>query len=170
VKLVTCQECSVEFSHAVRICPRCSWEVPKQVVERREAKERERRLHEKEASRQSILGSEPETLTVDGVSVHRHSKVGKPDSIRVTYRCGLATVSEWVCLDHGGGASRSARYWWRRRFGDKKESETITVDEALTDMFLGEQISRKTKTITVKRAGKYYEILKVLLHGEQYPS
>jgi DNA repair protein RadD len=84
--------------------------------------------------------------------------MGKPDSIRVQYRCGMSVFREWVCLDHGGFAENKARRWWWARFG-REEAETITVDKALEDMFLSERIRGVTETITVIRRGRHTEIV-----------
>jgi len=158
VKLATCGECGDTFSRAIRACPNCGWEIPKQEIERAEAEEREKRMHEREAAQRAILGSEPEELTVDAVTLHRHRKPGKPDSIRVQYRCGMATIREWVCLEHGGFAEQKARGWWLRRFGPE-EAKTITVDQALSNLFAAQLIKAMTETITVTRRGKHTEIV-----------
>jgi DNA repair protein RadD len=157
VSVITCGECGDVFSRAVRVCPHCGWEIPKQEIERHEAAEREKRMHETEASKRSILSSEPEVYNVDAVIVSRHKKEGKPDSIKVQYRCGLQVFREWVCLDHEGYAGENARKWWFKRFG--KTGPAPSVGEALSDMFLAENINRVTEKIIVKQRGKYTEIL-----------
>lgn len=158
VAIAECKECGDAFSRAIRVCPNCGWEIPKQEIERAEAEEREKRLHEAQASKRSILSGEPEEFEVDDVTVHRHRKPGSPDSLRVQYRCGLSQFREWICLDHGGFAERKARTWWARRFGPDI-ARTITVDDALSDLFLGQHIKSWTHSITVKRQGKYNEII-----------
>jgi DNA repair protein RadD len=158
VKLATCGNCGDVFSWVVRKCPNCGWEIPKVEIERAEAEERERKMHEAEASNRNIIGSEPETLDVDDVVVHRHRKPGAPDSLRIQYRCGMSIFREWICLDHGGYAERKARRWWFRRFG-KKEALDVTVDKALEDMLLGRRIADVTKTITVVHKNGYTNIL-----------
>ena len=158
VHVEVCQRCREVFSRGVRICPHCGWEIPKQVIEEREAAERERQMHEAEAAQLAILGTEPETLAVDDVSVTRHSKLGSPDSICVMYRCGIRTFREWICLDHPGYAGAKAHNWWRRRFGEKS-AEVVTVNTALEDMFINYAIKAVTQTITVVRRGKYFEII-----------
>jgi len=35
--------------------------------------------------------------------------------MRVEYYTGLRKFSEYICLDHGGYASRVARQWWELR-------------------------------------------------------
>lgn len=158
VKVEICPTCGDAFSRAIRKCPNCGWEIPKQEIERAEAEEREKKLHEAEASRRAIIGSEPETIGVDAVDVFRHKKLNSPDSIRVEYRCGLSVFREWICLDHDGFAQRKSRDWWSKRFGSE-EAKLVTVNSALEDMFLGERIKGVTSTITVIRRGKYTEIV-----------
>jgi DNA repair protein RadD len=159
--LYTCKECEDVFSRAVRRCPNCGWEIPKQEIERVEAEEKERKLHEAVASQKSILGSQPEMLAVDNVDVHRHTKDGSPDSIRVEYRCGLSVYREWICLEHPGYAGQKGRQWWRQRFGEP----VPRVREALSDMFLNHRIYDATKAITVVRRGKYHEIINYQFRG-----
>ena len=157
VKTEVCPKCREAFSRAVRKCPACGWEIPKQDFEAGEASEGERKLHSTRAGSHSILSGEPETYVVDRVAVNRHMKVGKPDSLRVTYRCGLRSFSEWVCLNHEGYAGNKARRWWARRFGSK--AEVPTVDEALGNMFLSQQLADNTVEITVRKSGRFWEIL-----------
>ena len=52
-------------------------------------------------------------LYLGGLS--RHEKPGKPPSLRVDYDSGLATHSEWVCLEHQGYPRRKAAAWWYER-------------------------------------------------------
>ena len=88
---------------------------------------------------------------VDRVRYARHRKLGKPDSVRVEYDCGLITVKEWVCLFHGGYAERKGQKWWRDRGG----GEVTDIDEALTAAnFLPEP-----KRIRVRKDGKNYEVI-----------
>ena len=153
--------CGDTFSRALGECPHCGWEIPPQEVARaaeEERAERERKMHEARAAQAAILGSEPETLQVDGVTLHRHRKSGSPDSLKVQYRCGLATVREWICLDHEDFAGRKARRWWARRFG-AASAETATVDSAINDLFVAAALKDMTRTITVERRGKHYEIV-----------
>ena len=152
--LYECGECGNMFSRQIRICPHCGWEIPKKIVEKAEAEERERRLHEIAASNGSILSGAPEDLEVHSVAVRRHKKEGKPDSLRVEYRCGLSVTREWICLDHDGPAGHKACDWWIKRFGPPAP----TVDEALQNLFLNGMIADVTKSITVVQRGKYKEI------------
>jgi len=157
--MAICAKCRESFSRAIRKCPQCGWEIPKQEIERLDAVERQRRLHGDKASKRSILSTEPETHKVDAVFVNRHLKGGSPDSLRVQYRCGLSMYREWICLDHPGYAGQKAQEWWKKRFGQKKRDSVITVKAALENLFLTQELLEWTKTITVKRNGKYWEVI-----------
>lgn len=150
--------CGDTFSRALGSCPHCGWQIPPQEVAREEAAERERRMHEEKAAALAILGSEPEELRVDSVTLHRHRKPGMPDSLRVQYRCGVATYHEWVCLDHEGFAGQKARRWWAARFGPE-EAKRVTVDRAVDDLFTASALAGLTETITVVRRGKRHDIV-----------
>lgn len=152
--LFDCRKCGNVFSRQIRVCPHCGWEIPKQEIEAVEAEERERRLHEITASNRNILSGEPEDMEVQSVRVHRHVKAGKPDSLRVEYRSGLAVVREWVCLDHEAFAGQMGHKWWMRRFG----MPVPTVDEAMQNLFLANQLCEMTRGITIMQRGKHKEI------------
>lgn len=158
VKLEVCATCREVFSRAVRICPRCGWEIPKEEVEKREKAEAERKMHEARAAQAEILGRTPDVLAVDDVAVELHRKEGSPDSLRISYRCGLTVVREWICLDHPGYAGDKARQWWARRFGPAA-AKSASVPSALQDMFLPHAIKAMTESITVVRPGKFHEIV-----------
>lgn len=150
--------CGDTFSRALGACPFCGWKIPPQEVEREEAVEAERKMHEAEAAQAQILGSVPEEFAVTAVTVHRHRKPGKPDSLRVQYRCGITTYREWICLDHEGFAGRKGRDWWAERFGLHAAKEA-TVAGAIADLFTASAIQDVTEAITVVRRGRNSEIL-----------
>lgn len=82
-----------------------------------------------------VLSTERErivrTHAVDSVKYERHTgKNGKPDSMRVTYQCGLRRISEYVCLQHSGFARTRALEWWLRREPGTQQVPH-TVEEAL---------------------------------------
>ena len=51
-----------------------------------------------------------------------------PPSIKVSYICGLKMFTEWVCLEHKGLPSHSAKEWWRQRH---REEPPVTTYQAL---------------------------------------
>jgi len=69
-----------------------------------------------------------EYFNVDRVIYHRHSKDGKPPSIKVNYYSGLRKFNEFVCLEHKGYARTRAREFWRARHAMEPPE---TTDEAL---------------------------------------
>ena len=101
-----CPECFELILAGLRVCPACNYEFP------------EREKHEAEASSAALLANqvEPEWLDVDEIIYNLHEKAGKPPSMQVTYRCGLETIREWVCFEHGGYARQKAVIWWVKRF------------------------------------------------------
>lgn len=157
IVLAVCEKCRESFSRAVGKCPQCGWEIPRRELERLEAVESKRRMHDEEVSKKSILSNEPETHKVNNIILGRHRKEGMPDSLLVRYRCGVRIYREWICLDHDGFAGRNAQAWWRKRFGTQKRS--ITVNNALEDMFLVQALLEWTKTVTVLQDGKYKKIV-----------
>ena len=156
VVMATCSQCRESFSRVIKVCPSCGREIPKQEIDRLEIVERERRMHSDKTSGKSILSDEPQILKVDTVYVNRHVKPGSPDSLRIQYRCGVGMYREWICLDHEGFAGVKAGKWWMDRIGDPSG---VTVNEALNNMFLSQSILEYTKTITIKKIGKHYEII-----------
>ena len=142
----------------MRQCPHCGWAPKKEERDRAEIDSPGKREFERRAAAdRAILGGEPETLPVDDVWVSRHAKEGSPDSLCVTYRSGLRTVREWVCLDHPGYAGEKARAWWLRRFpGD---GAAPSLSSALGDLFLAERIRRVTEAVVVRQRGKYTDIV-----------
>jgi DNA repair protein RadD len=160
VKLVTCEACRETFSRVTKVCPACGREVPKIIVERAAAEEREKRLHGTQASTKSILSDVPEILKVDTVYVNRHKKPGSPDSVRIQFRCGLRMFRHWCLLDHAGPAGNIAQEWWRKYAGNSSNKKQYTsVDEALGDLLISQTLLDSIHTITVRRHGKYHEIV-----------
>jgi len=61
------------------------------------------------------MGFTHEVKKIDRVEYALHRKDGSPDSVRVTYVCGLTAVREWVCIEHRGYAQQKAFEWWEAR-------------------------------------------------------
>ena len=56
------------------------------------------------------MNSHTKWLNVKSVSYTLHQKAGAPDSVLVTYMCGVSRVQEWWCLNHTGYAGRKAMH------------------------------------------------------------
>jgi DNA repair protein RadD len=109
-----CEHCDC-YSHAAsRFCEHCGAEFPRMV-----------KISTTASIAELIAGPVPgalpivpvpeEVFDVQHVTYKLHSKIGKPDSMRVDYYCGLQRFSEFVCLDHGGRATHNAKRWWQAR-------------------------------------------------------
>ena len=61
---------------------------------------------------------------VTRVTYEKHAKIGRPDSIRVNYYCGLRRFTHYVCPEHGGIPTRKAEAWWARHGGGSMPHNT----------------------------------------------
>jgi DNA repair protein RadD len=96
----------------------------------------------------------PQWIDVTGVSYARHTKEGSPDSLRVTYQCGLLQHREWICLEHQGGIKNKAIAWWKRRMVVGGVIPP-TVNQAVNLSFTLDTPAQ----IAVRPSGKYTEIV-----------
>lgn len=141
-----CEKCG-SYSHASsRFCenPECGAEFPKNI-----------KITSTSSIQELIKGLKPQihTFDVSTVTYHVHKKQGKPDSMCVTYYCGLRRFKEYVCLDHGGYATRVAKQWWEMRL---PEGWSLPPD-VHSGMKAVEYLKVPTK-INVMEKGKYPEI------------
>jgi DNA repair protein RadD len=138
-----CPECQTINHASVRRCVECDHEFPPPVVK-----------VAPQAASNALLSTQVQATWSDvtGINYARHEKPGKPASLRVTYECGLARHSEWVCFEHTGFPRDKAVGWWRRRAGNLPPPST--VDEALQQV---DQL-RRPIAIQVRPAGQYTEI------------
>lgn len=114
-----CPSCQSMCFAGLRVCPECNHEFPPPEVN-----------HSNNSYSGAMLSTqvEAEWLPVTHVMYQRWKKEGKPDSIKVTYTCGMLHVNEWLCPDHGGYAA--SRYKARMSvLGATAE----TTDEALEE-------------------------------------
>ena len=97
----------------------------------------------------------PEWLTVDNITYLIHQKPGKPDSLRVVYRCGLNQINEYICLDHTGYAKMVAENWVFYRWPRNKP-----VPKDIIGLFNFSHYLKKPVKILVEKSGKYNIIKK----------
>jgi DNA repair protein RadD len=136
-----CPECQCACGTMTRLCPACGFEFPPP-----------ERVVDVIPAQKPILSVEPEWLEVSEASYAVHTKLGSPDSLKVSYRIGMTFQREWVCFDHQGYARTKAEGWWLRR---APAPVPRTVAEALARA--GE--IAVPSHIRVKRNGKYDEIV-----------
>jgi DNA repair protein RadD len=139
-----CPECQAINHASIRLCTACGFEFPPPVV----------KVAARAAS-DALLSTQQkaEWSEVSSVTYDRHEKPGKPPSLRVTYRCGLATHSEWVCFEHTGYPREKACAWWQRRVQGVPAPRT--VDDALGYV----TALPAPSAIQVRPVGQYTEIV-----------
>lgn len=102
-----CERCN-SYCHASLIaCPYCEFVFPRLVKIKEEASTEDLIAETKEP----VI----ETFPVDRIVFAKHERAGSPNSLRVTYYCGLRMFREWICFEHKGYARKLARAWWRER-------------------------------------------------------
>lgn len=119
-----CPVCRNLIALPVMICPECGYKYP--------VKEK----HDETASDADIISKykKPEKMNVESVQYWRHTKAGKPDSLRVDYYFNAYNkISAWICIEHDGYARRKATEWLNTMTeGTSVEDEFIdSVTEAL---------------------------------------
>lgn len=114
----TCPECMEVVLLNETICPDCGYEWPK--IEQLEL----------QASAASVLKEikPPRSYNVKSIFYHKHLKVGKAPSLKVTYVCdGLKTFEEWIHFESKQKRGQAER-WWKFRSGTKPPFD---IDEAI---------------------------------------
>jgi DNA repair protein RadD len=138
-----CPECLTVNHAAVRVCVECGHEFPPPQFN-----------HGTKAYSGAMISTQvqAEWVDVDDVGYSRWRKEGKPDSIRVTYYCGLIKVSEWLCPDHGGYAAE--RYQKRM---PSLGASAMTTEDAIQEC---DQWIRPSR-IKVKPNDKFHDIVQL---------
>ncbi len=118
VKATECSKCNSLVHIREYTCKDCGHEWPKPI---------ERPKHEATADASvGILSTErvkPKPVPVVRWRPNRHSKQGKPDSVRVLYYAGLSTFSEWVPFE---SYRLKAGSWWREHGGNYPIPDSTT--------------------------------------------
>lgn len=107
-----------------------------------------------ELLRGDIIQPVYETYNVTRVIYHKHTKVGSPPCIKVSYYCGLQRFTEYCCPEHKGFARSRFKSWWQQR---SSKEIPLTTDEALSIVSL----LRAPKKIKVRVDLKFPEIVGV---------
>lgn len=71
---------------------------------------------------------------VKRVSYEIHKKIGRPDSIRVYYYCGLRRFSHYVLPEHGGNPRKRSEAWWFRHGGGAMPATTNECRRVIDDL------------------------------------
>jgi len=109
----------------------------------------------------------PENLkrwTIEDVEYRKHQKAGKPPCLLIQYTGGMLgrySVREFVCLEHGGRATREARKWLARR--GIMPLSVDTVSDVLREIST-RGILEPSHAIT-NHVGKWPELVDVAFEG-----
>jgi DNA repair protein RadD len=146
--LKECPQCHAIIHARVTVCD-CGFEFPAVAP------------HGTEAFGGAVMSGQvkPEVVQIEGVWYGRHKKIGKPDSIKVTFFTKLdKEYYTYLGLDHGGYfAEKSLAIV--RRFGGK----ATTVDQALKES----EFWRKPVAISVKPRGKFFDVVGIVFDNTQ---
>ena len=145
----TCPECEIYVHAAVRNCPCCGHEFPKPQPKIIETFSRAAILS-KQAK--TVIGSVPQWMPVTSVRFSRHQKPGAPDSLLVTYVCGLEVVRSWICLEHHGFPQTKAQGWWRKL-------ANMNVPKTVTEALERQHEVRTDIEISVRQNGRFTEVV-----------
>ena len=107
-------------------------------------------LHEI-ASGQELIRQEElpiiEIIDIEHVTFALHKKMGKPDSVKVTYYAKFAKYVEYVLFEHEGFGRRKARQWWAERttmaFPERTEEALRVIDHLAAPSQLRVWVNKK---------------------------
>lgn len=104
-----CPVC-LEYNPAgVRFCQVCHYEFPMKVHMDGTASNLDVMVRD-------VPAPQVDELVVERVTYHVHHKLNKPDSLKVSYfTTNYRMFNEYICFEHGGGATRRAVNWWAER-------------------------------------------------------
>lgn len=75
------------------------------------------KLNQEASTEALIKGDMPitEVFKIDHITYSKHSKLGRPDSVRVSYYCKLKLFEEFLCFEHEGYPRKKSVHWWKCR-------------------------------------------------------
>lgn len=143
-----CPKCGTYNHISKPACEECGYVFPREEKTTRFADQTE-----------VVARKAPEPMVAVIYPVHdmmawRHEKLGRPDSLRVTYRSGNRRFNVFVCPEHPGGARHMAQRWWAGHAPEKGQKMPATV----ADMLEAWEHIRRPRYIKVTKAGKYPEV------------
>ena len=139
-----CPNCQELVHTSVMICPCCEHEWKRGPS------------HDKEASDAVVVAAitEPRVHAVDRVIYRRHTKTGKPDSVKVSYVCGKHEFTEWLPIEDERSYVRKHAVSWCWSRGVTCPDHV----EPFLDMVRAGRVPAPD-AIRVKPDGKYWRVL-----------
>jgi len=148
-----CYKCHSLFDRDLAACPDCGAFVR---VPDRSPK------HNETTSDDDILSDDGKYIrheAIEYMTVGRHQKDGKPDSMKVSYFVSMSgkPYQEWLCFDHGGFATQKAKAKWSSLGGMLPEPSS--TNEAMDRR---DELQTPSQ-ITVVKEGKYWRVQNIEL-------
>lgn len=100
----------------------------------------------------SVAPPEPRTVTSRSFYYHE-GKGDKPPSVKVSYMCGMTSISEWVCPQHQGFPKSKADRYWRAHGGKMPFPKTVL------EWIERQSELSETVEITIKPRQKYWDVV-----------
>lgn len=151
-----CPACDSYVFASARVCPDCGHEFPPpEIVDKIAPK----------AANLPLLSREiapPEWYAVtQRLTAERHTKFDAPNSLCISYFCGLTMFKQWICLEHTGFAQQKAYAFWTNLGGQYPVPKTVTEG-------LGRIGELNTPShIQVRANGKFFNIVGVKFETEK---
>ena len=150
-----CPSCGTTMYAGATTCPSCGLEMPR---------DPEKKLTSRASDAQALSDDRPQRREVLGVSFHLHRKIGKPDSMRVEYDCGLQVVRQWICPLHGDYARYKAEKWWSRHIAadmpaDVSEMVRVAEDHCRPIAALWTRVNGKFEEVVRTEIGERHAVM-----------
>jgi len=120
-----CPKCRTLNHASAVICMSCGFVFPKAVNIRTQA-----------ATDELIASGMPvvKEFKVTKVTYAIHKKMDRPDSMKVTYYCGLTKYTSYCCPEHGGAAGKRFARWWKQRAETEVPESTFDAVDRLKEL------------------------------------
>jgi len=112
-----CKICSTYHHPSAKFCVCCGAEFPFEI-----------KIKSTSGDYELIRDTSPKYKTFDVTQAFytKHTKK-TPNSIKVTYLCGIRSFDEYVCPEHSSFAGKLSRDWWEQRNGEITPPEDCDV-------------------------------------------
>jgi DNA repair protein RadD len=138
-----CPQCQSIVHASVRECPDCGHIFAPPEI----------KISTKASTLDILTNQKSQWLDVTSVSYARHSKPGKPPSLRVVYSSGLAHHSEWICIEHQGYPRQKAATWWANR------APGVPLPKKVEDALASVSKLKCPSQISVRASGRFTEVV-----------
>lgn len=139
-----CPNCGCIFHPTVRVCDACGHVFKFQQKLKIESSELE------------VVRTVPEKkekwVNVSSIKYSIHEKTGSPDSLKVTYHCGLSSFNEFICYNHTGYAKYKAQNWVNHRWTG------LGAPLDVSHLFRESYLLQVPKKLLVDTSSKYAQI------------